>query len=519
MPVVDGDGSSALGPWRPGRGGGRPYDGAKHGVVEIVELLSEVRELRDEEGRSALLIAIGDYLGQPITVPAQSNLRIFLVSLVRACRDFPDGITALVNAVEFVAGRTGAVVRLRRLVSPAQDLLEPGVETQVEDLLTGLRVPALARLFHAAAGTSVASVPRHLDDASDAFSILLDHNSARDRPAPHLAFVALLLQVLRARRGGDPDETSRANHLRQWLTGEIEKLRQRDETAQADELVRMRDRPEGIPVGSEPLYLIIQLEPMPELDEDDEMCRLSHWRQVDPVGWRPVPGEDRIVPVRRVPDHVAELVDEAEREWAYPFDDSLVLEFVLPLKLIDLAPDEWTRDPPETPHPTPLGIEYEVLVRSYERLHRRTLHRAWRQRWRVLTEAAACVTYWADPSDSGRRMGDRLQAGGETVACVLSGPPDREPGFSQLSMALRAGIPVVLWDRTDQSDESLRKALREVVDQPDLSGLPHGIKQLRSTAPAEHLTREPMRVTLLWDDPNHLLDEPELLRHPGRQSI
>jgi NTP-dependent ternary conflict system VMAP-like protein/effector-associated domain 2 (EAD2)-containing protein len=515
MPAADGERSSALEPRRPGRGGGRPYDQTRPPVVEIVELLTEVRELHEEAGRSAILYTIREFVGEPILVSPQSNPRLFLFYLVLTCRELPGGEEALVDAVEAIAGRTGVVVRLRRLTSPAHDLLPPQVETRIEDLLTGIRVPSLARLYYAAVGSSVASVPRHLNDAWDAFSVLLDHNCAPDRPPPHLAFVAMLLQALQARDGEDPKESRRANHLRQWLTEEIESLKQSGARPQVDELVRMRDRPKPIAVESEPLYLIMQLEPMPELDQDEEMCRLSHWRQVDPVGWRPVPGEDRIVPLSDVPEHVAELIQEAESEWAYPFDDTLVLEFVLPRALINLALDEWTRDPPETPVRTPLGTEYEIHVRSYERLHQRDLHRAWRQRWQVLTEAAECATYWADAQDSGHRMGDLLRASPETVTCVLSGPPDREPGSSELWMALRAGVPVVLWHRTDESDEDLKEVLRDVVGRPDL--VKQSVKRMRCVAPSEDSARGPVQITLLWDDPNRLLDEPEALRHPGRQ--
>jgi vWA-MoxR associated protein C-terminal domain/Effector-associated domain 2/vWA-MoxR associated protein middle region 0 len=517
MPV-DGDGPSALEPRRPERGGGRAYGPTEQTVAEIVDLLSDVRALQEEAGRSILVHAIGEALGEPIMVPAVPNPRFFLYYLVLNCQDFPEGMDVLVKTVEFIAGHTVAVSRLRRLVSPAQDLLEPAVETQVEEFLTGLRVPSLPRLYHAAVGGSVAPEPRHLDDAWDAFSVLLDHNSAPDRPPPHLAFVAMLLQALKA-RDGSPEDARRAHRLREWLGVEIDVLRAGGATAQADELVRMRDRPEPIAIGDEPIYLIIQLEPVPELVEGDTMCRLSHWRQVDPLGWRPVPGEDKVVPFRTVPEHVAELIREAEGGWAYQFDDNLVLEFVLPYEMINLALDQWTRDPPESPYPTPLGTEYEIVVRSYERLHMRDLHRAWRQRWRVLADAIECVTYWAGAQDSIRRMGDLLQTSSETVACVLSGPPDRQPGRSELEMALRAGIPVVLWHRTDESDEDLKEVLRDVVGRTELVKLPKNIKRLRGTAPSGHLARKPMQVTLLWDDPNHFLDEPEVLRHPERQNV
>ncbi|MFB9838805.1 VMAP-C domain-containing protein [Actinoallomurus acaciae] len=514
--VDEGERSSALARRSPHGGGRRQYGHPEQTTADIVEILSGIRELHEEAGRSILVHAIGEMLGEPLMLASYPNPRYFLYYLVLACHDHPAGLTALVRSVEFVAGQTVAAARLRRLVSPAQDLLEPAVETRIEDLLMGLRVRSLARLYYAAAGGSVAPAPRQFSDAWDAFSVLLDHNRSPDRPPPHLAFVAMLLQMLRARDPAGPDEARRRTGLREWMTIELGKLRDNGETGHADHLEQLRDRSE--PTGADqPIYLIIQLEPVPDLVEGGTMCRLSHWRQVDPLGWRPEPGEDRVVPFKEVPEHVAELIQEAEGGWAYQFDDSLVLEFVLPLELINLSLDEWTRDPPETPHPTPLGTEYEVLVRSYERLHTRNLHRAWRQRWQRLVDAVACATYWAGDPDSAQRMRDRLHTEREIVACVLSGPPDREPGATELRMALRAGIPVVLWHRMDESDAELRELLREYVGRPDLVGLPQDIKRLRGSPPSERLAREKMQLTLLWDDPTHFIDDPEVLRHPGHQ--
>lgn len=98
-----------------------PRPPQKPPVVDIVYLLSEVPELQEETGRSAILHAIGENLGQPIMVSPQPNLRLFLFYLVLTCQDFPGGLDALVDAVEFIAGRTPAVVRLRRLASAQPD--------------------------------------------------------------------------------------------------------------------------------------------------------------------------------------------------------------------------------------------------------------------------------------------------------------------------------------------------------------------------------------------------------------
>jgi len=510
----EGERSSALARRSPRGGGGRHHGYTEQTTADVVELLSGIRELHDEAGRSILVHMIGEILDEPLMLPTYPNPRFFLYYMVLACRDHPAGMPALAEAVEFVAGHTVAAARLRRLVSPAQDLLAPSVETQIEDLLMGLRVRSLARLYYAAAGSSVAPAPRRFGDAWDAFSVLLDHNRSPDRPPPHLAFVAMLLQTLRARDLDDPDEARRRKGLREWMTAETEKLRAGGEAGHADYLDHLRDRA-GPTAADQSIYLVIQLEPVPDLEEGAAMCRLSHWRQMDPLGWRPEPGEDRIVPFKEVPEHVADLIQEAEGGWAYQFDDSLVLEFVLPIELINLGLDQWTRDAPETPHPTPLGTEYEVLVRSYERIHTRHQHRAWRQRWQVLADAAACATYWAGAHDSAQRMRDRLQTHREFVACVLSGPPDREPGVTELKMALRSGIPVVLWHRMDETDAELTALLRELLDRPDLAGLPQDVKRLRGTPPAEGAGREKMQLTLLWDDPNHFLDDPEALRYPG----
>lgn len=102
-----------------------------------------------------------------------------------------------------------------------------------------------------------------------------------------------------------------------------------------------------------------------------------------------------MVPLSAVREHVGALIHEAERGWAYELDDSLVLEFVLPLDMINLDVDQWTRDASGMPDPPPLGAEYEILVRSQERLRALGLHRAWRQRWQVLVDAVDGLTYWA----------------------------------------------------------------------------------------------------------------------------
>ncbi|NVI91200.1 hypothetical protein [Actinomadura sp. BRA 177] len=499
-------------------------------TAEIVDLLTDVSNMREATGRAIVVDYISEQVRAPLLLPDLPQPKYYLYHLVHACKEIPDGLQVLVHAVEFVAGQTAAVARLKRMLSPVRAHLEPVVETQVEDLLTGLRVPSLTRLYVAATGNSIATVPFRLTDAWDAFSALLDHNTAPGKPSPHLIFVAMLLQTMQTRQSADnasTEEAWRLKRLREWMTMQTEQLRGGGNVAQADYLDRMRDRSGVLAARDDkPIYLIIQLEPLPELVEGRVMCRLSHWRQVHPLEWRPEPGEDQVVPLDAVPEHVGALIHEAERGWAYELDDSLVLEFVLPLDMINLGVDQWTRDDPEMPDPTPLGAEYEILVRSQERLRALSFHRAWRQRWQVLVDAVDGLAYLATAAEPAhpRPMGDRLLSSREIVACVLSGPPDREPGRTELWKSLRAGIPVVLWHRADEPPPEVREAVRRVIDRPDIRDLPGDIKRLRGNAPPadDRNGHSALAVTLLWDDPNHFLDDVRALRAPvprTRQSM
>ncbi|MCW2913474.1 MAG: hypothetical protein JWN52_1542 [Actinomycetia bacterium] len=494
-------------------------------TLELAEALLEIRDLHDGAGRATLVHAIGEALGTPLLLPAYDSPKVFLYNLVVTCQEFPSGLQALVRAVDFLAGHTSVAARIRRLASPVQGLLESSAESRIQELLDGFTVPSLARLYYEAAGGSVSAIPRHLTDAWDAFSILLDANAGPGSLPPHLVFVELLIQVMRRRHASGAftaQEEWRLAELRDWMNVQVERLRAAGGVNAASQLDRVRDRPVLHPVSEDqPIYLIIQLERVPDLAEDRELCRLSHWRQFHPLEWRPEPGDDRVVSLDEVPTQVAELIHEAESGWAYELDDSLVLEFVLPLDLLNMALDEWTRDPPGTPYPTPLGTEYELLVRSRDRLRSHDLHRAWRQRWRVLADAIECAAHWAaseGPADP-ERLRDWLLTRKDVVACVLSCPPDREPGRSELQMALRTGVPVVLWPRDETTPAEFRDALGGLVERHDLRSLPSDIKLLRGNAMLgkDGTARAALRLTLLWDDPTHFLDGVQPLQPPGRQ--
>ncbi len=494
--------------------------------MEIASVLAEIRDLQDEAGRTTFVHAIGAALGgHPLRVHTQASPLLFLFNLVEACDERPGGMDALLLTVDFVAAGTPAASRMRRLLSPAKEILPPTDEEHIRRLLVGRTVRSLARLYYVAAGTTVESPPPRFVDAWQAFSLLLDANAGPDSLPPHLVFVELLAAALGAQPAAATSrlgEVDVAGQLRDWVTAQAESLRDKGGVETTDRLFRIRSQSD-LPSSrlDQPIYLVIQLEPVTDLaDGTRDLHRLSHWRQLDPFQWQPERGEDRLVSLAEAPRHVAALVQEAERGWAYPHDESLVLEFVLPPQLINIGVDQWTRDPGE-PVPAPIGAEYEVIVRSHDRLRERMWHRAWRRRWGVVTDdGRACATHWVPaggPSDL-RRLRAELTAREEVVCCVLSCPPDRDPGQAELRVALQVGLPVVVWHRGAGSGAAFRDVIGDLIERPDIRTLPQEIKRFRMEANLQDDSNPQAgwEVTLLWDDPDHFLDTADPLRLPAR---
>ena len=96
---------------------------------------------------------------------------------------------------------------------------------------------------------------------------------------------------------------------------------------------------------------------------------------------------------------------------------------------------------------------------------------------------------------------------------VLSAPP--VPASPQaclpLRMALRAGVPVLLWDRRDRPGPDFRAVAVRLLAGPPTQ-VPERVKQLRVEAATivDHVTHVGAHVAVLFDDPTRLVDSAEL---------
>jgi hypothetical protein len=103
----------------------------------------------------------------------------------------------------------------------------------------------------------------------------------------------------------------------------------------------------------------------------------------------------------------------------------------------------------------------------------------------------------------------RLRSDDSITSVVLSAPPSHARGRTELVMALRAGIPVVMWDRREPRPPRTSTIVRRLVA-GDPADLPGRLKEVRAAAArariSERETHTGKYLALLWDDPRRLLD-------------
>ncbi|MFI0485219.1 hypothetical protein [Actinomadura sp. 9N215] len=467
----------------------------------LTSALAKVRVMHQHAFRLELVEEIGRELGEPLSSEDSQNARIHISAIVRACADRTGGIAALAKWLPVLAGEDDSdVIRFRGLASPAGPLVGPEDETRLRDALAQCSVPEVPRLFSAAADGMVGMLDIPWN-AWDAFVRLADTNVRSDDVPPHLVFVGKLANLL-ARARDDASAQACAATLRAWVTEQIGAYRARGDRELADRIRRLC-APAAAPAGTGlPMTLIVMLEQ--DLRGRGDRYVVTRWRQLDPVQWRPERDADELA-VRRdeIPGTVASLLRAAERDWAGRFGGSLGLELILPNELLNLDADQWPSDEDDA-LAVPIGAEYEVILRSQQRLRERAWHRHWIVRSRALGSPALAgganhELHRCPPELEGDASRLRLHLNSQetVVAYLLSSPPDREPGRSELPAALRVGVPVVLWSR----DPEVMADLWDAMTSEPLHALPDRVKSIRRDAAINRdaARRYGRHISLIWD--------------------
>lgn len=390
-------------------------------------------------------------------------------SLLAVCRPFPVWPTA---------PRSGV---LALLPGPDRDDI-----ARVLEQIPGLDTD---ELWHAACGGLVPPPQEPFRDLAEVFDRLLGLNANDGLPPA----IALLEEV--ARRAVEPTATDlrlRSERLAARL-GAAEALYRRRLAAE-----RTTPQPGATPC------LVVQIEPD---GIDPGLYIADYWIQRRSGPWRPEPGaESEEAPYGALETVLERFVRQAERAWRGS-TDPVRIEFLLPTRMLN-TPVEWWRTDLDAPVPSPLCATYDVILRNLDRMRAEHHHRMWTVRWTALWRNNGFGTA-ARPNAAGqdpRQWDAKLRSNAELGLVVLSTSPDREPGRLELDVALRAGVPVILWDRRGPADDATATAVEALADAAP-AHLLGKLRQLRVNA-AQSRPADPhpgRHLAVLWDDPNRLI--------------
>jgi hypothetical protein len=209
--------------------------------------------------------------------------------------------------------------------------------------------------------------------------------------------------------------------------------------------------------------------------------------------------------------------------------EQLRLEFLLPNFLINLSVDQWRIGP------VTLGVQYQVVVRSVTRLEELSgTYRRWQDTW-ARARRAEFFSVSGEPG-AGVRLADAVDWLAERDAaqdpdqvfvtlirpdgpvCLFLTQSPVPDHCAALMVALRAGIPVLLWSRSPAAD--LVSGLIGLL--PDdgasflLPDLPDRVFASRRSSAGRGVGDHDLarNLTLLYDDGSRVLDPAVPFRMP-----
>jgi len=457
--------------------------------------------MRHTTSADLLMSLLGQELGHSVDLSRSEMLRPWLLQLVEQCTRFPDGLPCLVRCLGYVEQQSVAVTTLRRLVDEweAVDFFDGADLHPLRPVLQEFRSPAvLAAMARRVSRSRIQELPPWCDTGWAVFLRLAGNNSAAGDLPVSMAFLSLAAEQLL-----EDGEAGAAQKLRRW------NRRQAAVWALEDRMAEwQRSDVAQPPLSAVPAYLMIQFEP-DGVDPTRYYVShwLAHWRPSDAEGWHPVPGETLHLHRDELRSKVEQLIEQTEARWSY-LQQPLVLEFILPWELLG-EPVEWWHKEADSASPTPLVMDYAVLVRSLERLRKAAWHRPWHNRWRLFKEQPAdSHSYWNHRGRSHFHLERELKEDERAVCLVLSEPPGTDSPSSrhEFLAALRAGIPAMIWHRNDCSDPAFKEAVADIVQDRGLGSLLERTGRWRREALAmgpegwdNHVGRH---LAILLDDPD-----------------
>ncbi len=486
-------------------GGGHEVEGRSAARVrnelmaEMSGVLATTETVRRQAGADMLVQDLSAELRLSVDPPQDQPLTLWSRRVVKACAETDEGLQTLARCLGYAEQASVGVLALWRLV----DEWEAAAffkDTDLHPLRPVLREIRSTSLLTTLARRASHSRTQELEEWCDTgwavFLHLAGNNTAADELPPSMAFLSLVSEYL-VKEG----RTEEAEHLRRWNRKQAQLRGLAEEMAvwQQGEFVSPGE------ASLHPAYLLIQFEPD---GVDPDHFWVAHWRQSDSDGWHPIPGETLKLHRDELQAAVDRLIEQAEERW-WDLRQPVVIEFILPWALLG-EPVEWWHKESDADVPTPLVMDYTVVVRSFERLRKGAWHRPWNNRWRQFKDRPAdSRSHWSEPNQPAFHLERELKDDQQIVCLVLSEPPGTESPAARREFvaAMRAGIPAVLWDRGDLGP-AFREAAADIVQERGLAGVLERTRRWRSEAlalgPDEWHGHVGRHLALLLDDPERM---------------
>ncbi len=367
--------------------------------------------------------------------------------------------------------------------------------------IAGLDVPRLFSMSVDRIEYALRSDPRNLCAVLNE----LEEFQARDSDGLHP--IAVFVEYLAS---GQPPES--AGRLRAWLSDFIGI---RTPHVNAWRSLRASG---GIPDEPGPWHCLIYLNAD---GVDTSLCYVSINFQEGSHPVEPLrPPDDVAYSETEVRARIGEALNSPRLAGIHPAD--IRIEFFLPTILVNLPVDRWRVGTAEIP----LGVQYQVVVRSLTRLREvASAHAYLRGKW----PRTGTTQFSVPPADHGtgfhgvsaicwltEEAADRdrdqlfvaLAREGGPVCVLLAGAPAPDR-CRALTLALAAGIPVLMWSRRLEADLiSGLSSLLLGVTPLWLRDLPLRVLQFRSNAAYQHAGENDLanHLTLLYDDADRIPD-------------
>ncbi|MDJ0698184.1 effector-associated domain EAD1-containing protein [Mastigocoleus sp. MO_188.B34] len=174
--------------------------------------------------------------------------------------------------------------------------------------------------------------------------------------------------------------------------------------------------------------------------------------------------------------------------------DRMSIEFFLPYELLNQPIDDWKIADEGYP-PSPIGIEYKVIVRSYKRLNEYIYRNDWEYKWNNFKQFPCSKCFVCGDDCCSDKLYSKLLDKGIAV-CKLIKPPSQEI-FKFID---RSAIPVALWIREELQNLDTQGEIDKLFESSIIQ-LPERVKEKRLQAARDKRTHVGHHISLLWENP------------------